>query len=142
MALVELVLPARLGWIKGQKSNEFARLLSHIIQHELVRHPDAGELGLAAKDNGLATPAGGGVILLPADSQVHLCIARPPRLLAKILGKMIGIFEGVTVNVNQHGPLYTMRGRISICSHPGCPLRRADSRGSADSLVRAAIGSN
>src|SRR6185295_4769415 len=105
-----------LGGIEGQKADQLAGMAGGVSCDLAIGDPQSGKFRLPAEHDGSVARSSAGLVVLPADGEVHLDVtARPLGLVFEIVGEMLGILPVVAVNVDQGHP-----GRITeerqICS--------------------------
>lgn len=66
-----------------------------------VGHPEAGEFGFTAEDDRFFAAGGGGLVLIPADGEIHFYIAAGSGGLAlEVVGEVLRVLPEVAVDVD------------------------------------------
>ena len=115
MAHLHLLLPAVLGGINGQKSNQAGGVLRDVVGHSFVIDPEATDMRLAAKDEGAGVGRGGGPVGLILGAQVHdMTGTCTPCLKDEVLCEVGGEVPGVGVNIDDDTKLVLSSGDEAI----------------------------
>ena len=106
----EFVAPVGLGGVEGEKADEAVGVEGNVGGDFIVRDPQPGEFGFAAKDDGFIAKCGTGAVGVVVDGEVDFLVAAGAAGLGfEIVREVAGVFPEVAVYVDDHG------GRIADC---------------------------
>ena len=122
----QLVLPAGLGGIDGQETDQRVGVPGDVVGDELVVYPQPATAGLAAEDDGADRDGRCRAIFLVADGEVDfLAGAGTDGLAAEVVAEMVRVGPGMAVDIDDHvvgvKPRWTKVGREEGPCRPAHP---------------------